>query len=215
MTTTIPTIHVHPVDEYRCSSYGIRLESMNYKLSGAGVRNPHFPHQVQVWSNTHRPNPTGETQYLDPSNRPTNDPETLVLSAHGFAIDGRSRLEYAADTLHLGDLVRIDRPDRIGQQVYRVTKRYLADPELVPVEVTPVNQGLPVIRFSEDADFDTFFSVLSGWTVEVVTTTGVYTGVIHWSDTDRCHYVYDEQRRMRLLSLDDETLEAVEGVTVL
>lgn len=126
-------------------TYGItHISQTVHDVSGRGVHNHAYPHRVLVWQ--HRPNPRngqpvqwgpngpingGVGAYLDPSNRATDDPISVRLSAEPIALTERP----------------IDRPTAgqpltVGQSVtllingttaaYVLTARPLADPVLTP-----------------------------------------------------------------------------------
>ena len=77
------------------------------------------------------------------------------------------------------------------------------------------SSSLPTIGFSAGADYDTLFSLVSGWTVEVVFDDGSYIqGVIVWDDSSLSHYVYDEDEDVNLLTLTDVVLLKVRQVIV-
>jgi hypothetical protein len=137
------------------NSYGITHQSTHvYRTSGGRFQSPHSPHRVVVWSNAHRLNPHpgevrptefgsigGEGKYLDPHNKGTDDPVTIILTAECSVISAHgngtgmpaSGQVFAAEPLAVGDVVHLRYPDGTVSAGYVVTARPLADPELLPV----------------------------------------------------------------------------------
>lgn len=148
-TTTNPTIDLALASEYRRTTYGVEYESTTlHKMTGKGLHNPSFPHRIDVWDNTRRPNPRngqpvrfgdygpvdgGNGRYLGPDRRATDDEQTFTVSAQSVMLAARpvERAPYGAD-LAVGQTVTVRYPD--GRTVDMVvTARQLADPVLVPV----------------------------------------------------------------------------------
>lgn len=75
---------------------------------------------------------------------------------------------------------------------------------------------LPNITFSSGADYDTLFSILNDWVVEVVLHNGEYhQGFVVWDSPRRMHVLLDNGSGSELLALDDETLPTIREVVVL
>lgn len=73
---------------------------------------------------------------------------------------------------------------------------------------------VPPITFSADADYDTLFSLLMDWTVEVVMDDDTYyQGVIR--HRDHCFLVWEPESDTELIVLDVDELMRVKEVVVL
>lgn len=148
-TRTPLTIDLQPTEERRARSYGVVAESvLVFRVQGPRVHNPSFPHRVQVWSNLDRPNlrngqpvaygqygivDGGNGRYLDPNNRATDQPFTVLLVAEPVVISRMaSDHQYADQVLSIGDTVHLVDPDGSVSAAFTVTGRTLSDPELLP-----------------------------------------------------------------------------------
>lgn len=135
-------------------TYGIRLRSAHvYRISGKGTHNPNFPHRINVWDNTIRPNTdperfvpalgrkVGPGAFIDPHGHGTDDMLTVMTSAEATAITNNgtntgsvaSGQVYADTRLTIGDRVVLVFPDGGLSRVYTITARPLANPDLIPV----------------------------------------------------------------------------------
>jgi hypothetical protein len=151
MTTIL--IPLRPGSEYDRTSYGITHRSEHvYRVTGKGVHNRSFPHRVQVWDNTVRPNTdpdqlteftgrVGPGAYIDPQGKGTDAATTVTTSAESIAITRTgantgtavSGQVYAPHTMTIGDYILLVYPDGTLSDPYVLTARPLGDPGLVPV----------------------------------------------------------------------------------
>ena len=147
------TIVLQDTRSDRREFYGITHEGVvRHTVTGPGLHNRSFPHRVQVWSNTGRPNPHpgevrwteygsigGPGQYLDPRNKGTDDPATVYLASESVGIyavyteeDRRRAME--GEPLRVGQRVRLLYPDGTLSEPYVITAGHLSDPSLIPAE---------------------------------------------------------------------------------
>ncbi|MDG4783275.1 hypothetical protein O7614_26805 [Micromonospora sp. WMMD961] len=140
-------------------TYGITHRGVFvHEVSGKGLHNRQYPHRVQVWDNTGRPNPRngepvrygqygridgGDGKYLDPNHNATDEPVTVLLSAESIAITNNGTNTGTWDggqpfgaALKVGEAVRLRYMDGTLSDPYVVTTRPLADPVLIPEKVT-------------------------------------------------------------------------------
>ena len=149
MTTTI--IDLQEADADRRDSYGITHEGVvRHTVTGQGLHARGYPHRVQVWDNTGRPNPhPGETRrtqygwyggdgrYLDPHNQGTDATTTVYLASESIALLAHYTAEDIAharegEPLAVGQRVRLRYPAGRLSGEYTIAARPLADPELEP-----------------------------------------------------------------------------------
>jgi hypothetical protein len=147
------TEHVIPmvVADANRRTYGIEHVSRYvYRINGAR-HNPYAPHRLQAWSNLRRPNPHpgevrwgqhgpigGDGRYLDPHNRATDSPHSLLFSAEATVITNNgtntgteaSGQVYATEDLAIGDTVILRYPDGTLSDSFQVTAKPLSDPIL-------------------------------------------------------------------------------------
>jgi hypothetical protein len=134
-------------------SYGIMFES-KYVHTVKGSRNREYPHRIKIWANMFRKNPHpgeirytdfgsigGEGKYLDPQNRGTDEPVSVLMSAEAIVITNSgsntgtiaSGQVYGED-LAMGDTVTLKLPNGTIHGPYVIEARPLHDPHLTPVE---------------------------------------------------------------------------------
>lgn len=127
------TIQLIDADQYQRGSYGIQFTSARkFKVTGKGVHSRHHPHELVVWDNTTRPNPTGAGgAWIDPNGRATDENVSIHLSARAIVIAKGSSIDYSATELTIGQTVHLLYPDDTMSGPYVITARNLADPVLI------------------------------------------------------------------------------------
>lgn len=134
-------IELAAASDYDRENYGVTHSSVHvYRMGGPGLHNRHHPHRVVVWDNTSRPLPDAG-RYLDPSNRETDSPISVVTSAEPIAITDNgtntgtvaSGQVYSPHQMCIGDFAVLIYPDGSTSEPYMIERRPLADPELVPI----------------------------------------------------------------------------------
>lgn len=135
-------------DTYNGEHYGITHRSRYvYHVTGPKLHNPSAPHRLKVWDNTRRQNNApdeyapnrgkpGPGAYLNPDGKGTDEAASFLLSAEATVITNTGTVAsgqvYAPETLKVGGFVVLRYPGGRLSDPYRVTPRFLADPELTP-----------------------------------------------------------------------------------
>lgn len=135
---TIHTIDLGPEASSRREAYGVLLtsETRHTVTSGAGkrVHNPHHPHRLDVWENREHSIGSKTAGYLDPSNRPTSERYSYLLSPLAVVISAshQSRVP-EGPTIAIGDRVEL-KVHGYSLGLFRVDARPLHDPHLTPIK---------------------------------------------------------------------------------
>lgn len=126
-------IALQNASDYDARHYGIIYRSSTlHTVTGPGVYNPTFSHEVTVWDNSHRP--VASRGFLGPDGRVTHDQYCVTLSARASVIaqaapDAGCRPR-RGDALRIGDQVTLVTPDGNVFGTYVITARSMADPVL-------------------------------------------------------------------------------------
>ncbi|GIE98951.1 hypothetical protein [Paractinoplanes rishiriensis] len=151
-----------PGSDYDRTTYGITHRSAHvFRVTGTGVHNRCYPHRVQVWDNTGRPNTdpgrfteftgrVGPGAYIDPCGKGTDTPVTVTTSAEAVAVTNNgtntgteaSGQVYAPETIAMGDVVILVYPGGLLSEPYVLTARPLGDPRLTPLAANTVTPDL-------------------------------------------------------------------------
>lgn len=124
------TIQLRATSDYEHGAYGIMYRSETlHRVTGQGVYNRHFDHEVTVWDN--RRNPNGEG-FISPDGKVTADAISVILSARASVITARSAGDNVTsrrgETLAIGDTVTLLHPQRAVYDRFVIQARTMADP---------------------------------------------------------------------------------------
>lgn len=133
---TVHTINLGPEASSRREAYGVLLtsETRHTVTSGAGkrVHNPHHPHRLDVWEN--RVEVPGSGVFTDPSNRPTSERYSYLLSPLAVVISASHQSRAPeGPTIAIGDRVEL-KVHGYSLGLFRVDARPLHDPHLTPIK---------------------------------------------------------------------------------
>lgn len=130
-------IDLKAASDYRRSNYGVLLESTTqHSVVGRGVHNRHHPHRLDVWANK-ADIVEGKPCFIDPRNRPTEQPYSFLLSAQAVVISARrigDEVEEGPD-LAIGEVVRVT-VHGLSLGWFQIRAQQLRDPILEPVDIS-------------------------------------------------------------------------------
>lgn len=148
VTTATTVIELRQADARRAADYGVIFESGTvHKVTGKNVHNPSFPHRVQVWDNTRRPNLypdrwnqysgcPGAGRYVDPNGKGTDFELTILLAAECMVIASEGcdpGVKTYGRTLALGERIQLQFPNGVLSGEFELKTRRAHDPHLEPV----------------------------------------------------------------------------------
>jgi hypothetical protein len=134
VTATATRIDLKPADDYRRDNYGVLLESETlHTMSGRGVHNRSFNHEIQVWEN--RPSKVtvaDPDQLVTPHGQPTEERYHFQTKAVPTVLTAwKEERQEQGPGLAVGDQVELYvQGFSIG--TFTVTAGVLRDPILLP-----------------------------------------------------------------------------------
>jgi len=125
------TIQLAFASDYEHKAYDILFRSVSrHRVTGKGVHNREFNHEVTVWRN--RRNPSGEG-FVGPDGKVTPDRLSVLLAARATVFTNNGSASGSqGDVLAIGNTVRLVHPYGEPMGDYVITARVMSDPILKP-----------------------------------------------------------------------------------